>query len=93
MRRKARGRVRSKEVLQYARPYRGADTFSIFKISPDRVITYAVLPMNSTDVGWFNPLRMTAITDGTLVEEIDGFEGGSRVTGDAERYPGTADPP
>jgi hypothetical protein len=37
----------------------GHRTPSIFQISPVRVTTYAVFPMNSSEVGWFRPSVMT----------------------------------
>src|SRR5438552_18449617 len=46
-------------VAQRDLPLGGHETPSIFQISPVRVTTYAVFPMNSSEVGRSRPLVMT----------------------------------
>ena len=51
---------------------------SIFQISPVRVTTYAVFPMNSSEVGWFRPPVMTVNVPSPLTSTsspVFGFAG------------------
>jgi hypothetical protein len=52
-------------------PYGGPERSSIFQISPFSVMMYAVLPMNSSELGWLSPLTSVVKVPSALTSTRD----------------------
>src|SRR5262249_3414075 len=69
-------------------PKGGPETSSIFKMSPVRVTTYAVVPMNSSEVGRSRPAVMTVKVPSALTFTSAPLSGCAGEPGGAPGTPG-----